>query len=108
MSKTILIYRAVSGHEPFFDWLYSLRDKTIRDRIQARISRIGEGNFGDHKRFYGILELRLHFGKGYRLYCGEDGDTIIILLNGGDKSTQEKDIDSALKYWEDYNEQKKI
>ena len=108
MSKTILVYRAASGNEPFIEWLYSLRDTTTRDRIQSRISRIEQGNYGDYKRFYGILELRLHFGKGYRVYCGEDGDTIIVLINGGDKSSQEKDINAALKYWEDYNEQKKI
>lgn len=61
------------------------------------------GNYGDHKRIKGIVELRLHFGKGYRVYFGEDKKTIVILLFGGEKSTQEKDIKKALEYWEDYN-----
>jgi len=52
--------------------------------------------------------LRFNFGKGYRIYCGEDGNTFVILLTAGDKSSQHKDIQKALEYWEDYNEQKKI
>ena len=85
MEKEILIYRAQDGKEPFIEWLFSLRDKMIRHRIEARIDRIRHGNYGDHKRFHGILELRLDFGKGYRIYCGEDGNKLIILLIGGDK-----------------------
>jgi putative addiction module killer protein len=77
-------------------------------RVLVRLRRVEQGNYGDHKRFSGILELRFDFGKGYRVYCGEDGNTFVILLIGGDKSSQEKDIKKALEYWEEYHEQKKI
>ncbi|MBF0479989.1 MAG: type II toxin-antitoxin system RelE/ParE family toxin [Candidatus Omnitrophica bacterium] len=100
----MLIYKTREGKEPFIEWLFSLRDKIIRHRIEARIDRMRHGNYGDHKRFQGIIELRLDFGKGYRIYCGEDGNRLIILLIGGDKSSQEKDIGEALEYWRDYYE----
>lgn len=105
--KDIVIYRTRDNKEPFIEWLLSMKDQSTRARIQARIRRIESGNFGDHKRFHGILEIRLDFGKGYRMYCGESGNTLVVLLIGGDKSTQEKDIKKALEYWEDYHEQKK-
>lgn len=104
--KKIFIYKTIDGKEPFLEWLFALKDKTSRYRIETRIDRIRQGNYGDHKRFSGILEVRMKFGSGYRLYCGEDGDKIVILLQGGDKRTQEKDIKTALKYWREYNEQK--
>ncbi|MEI8011871.1 MAG: type II toxin-antitoxin system RelE/ParE family toxin [Candidatus Omnitrophota bacterium] len=85
------------------EWLASLSD-LFRDRIEARINRIKQGNYGDHKRFHGIIEIRMDFGKGYRLYCAEDGKVIVLLLIGKDKSTQDKDIQKALAYWRDYNE----
>ena len=106
--KTVLVYKTQDNKEPFVDWLFSLRDKILRHRIEARIDRIRQGNYGDYKRFQGIIELRLDFGKGYRLYCGEDAKTLVILLIGGDKSSQDSDIKKALGYWRDYNEQKKI
>ncbi len=107
MTKTVILYKDHRNREPFTDWLLSLKDKTTRYRIQARIRRIENGNYGNHKRFKGLLEIKLNFGKGYRVYLTEDGNTLIILLLGGDKSTQEKDIHKALEYMEDYYEQKK-
>ena len=104
MEKEILIYKTREGKEPFINWLFSMRDKTMRHRIEARIDRIKQGNYGDHKRFQGIIEIRLDFGKGYRIYCGEDGKKLVILLIGGDKSSQEKDIQKAVEYWRDYHE----
>ena len=104
--KDILIYQTRDGKEPFVEWLFSLRDKIVRHRIEARIDRIRHGNYGDYKRFHGIIELRLDFGKGYRIYCGEDGSKIIILLAGGDKASQDKDIKEAVEYWRDYHEKK--
>jgi putative addiction module killer protein len=108
MEKEVQTYRAQDGKEPFMDWLHSFRDKIIRQRIEARVHRIESGNYGDYKRLHGIMELRLHFGKGYRIYCGEEDDRIVILLAGGDKSTQEDDIKQALDYWRDYRDQTKI
>ncbi|MBI5874050.1 MAG: type II toxin-antitoxin system RelE/ParE family toxin [Candidatus Omnitrophica bacterium] len=106
--KIVVVYKTPGNKEPFSDWLFSLRDKIMRHRIETRIDRIRQGNYGDHKRFHGIIELRLDFGKGYRLYCGEDADMLVVLLIGGDKSSQYKDIKKALDYWRDYHEQKKI
>ena len=108
MQKTVIVYHTRDDKEPFTEWLYSLKDKIIRARIEARIARVEQGNFGDHKRFHGIIELRCDFGKGYRVYCVDDGNTLVLLLTGGDKSSQEKDIRKALEYAEDYHEQKKI
>ena len=108
MEKDILVYKTQEGKEPFIDWLYSLRDKIIRHRVETRIDRIRHGNYGDHKRFHGIIEVRMDFGKGYRIYCGEEGSRVVILLMGGDKGFQDKDIKEALEYWRDYHEQKEI
>ena len=104
----VIVYRTQEGLEPFVEWLFSLRDKTVRQRIETRVNRIEQGNYGDHKRFHGIIEIRLDFGRGYRIYCAEDGDALVVLLAGGDKGSQDKDIAKALGYWRDYHEQKKI
>jgi len=108
MNKMVIVYKTKKNKEPFYEWLFSLKDKITRNRILVRLKRVEQGNYGDCKRFYGILEIRFHFGKGYRVYCGEDGQKLIVLLIGGDKSSQSNNIKEALEYWEDYNEQKKI
>ena len=103
MSKTVIAYSDNTGKEPFTNWLNSLNDARIRRRILARLRRIEQGNYGDCKHLqYGVIELRLFFGPGYRIYIGEDGDTLIVLLCGGDKSNQDKDIQNAVKYWQEY------
>ena len=109
--KTILIYVKEDGSTPFNDWLEALRDRKARAIIRTRINRVRLGNLGDCKSVgEGVSELRIKFGAGYRIYFGQEGDTIIILLSGGDKSSQNKDIKQALTYWQDYkrrgNEQK--
>lgn len=82
---------------PFFDaWLSRLKDRQARVRIQARIDRVEDGNFGDHKSVGGgVSELRIAYGPGYRLYYTVRGLEIVILLIGGDKSTQAADIAAA-------------
>jgi putative addiction module killer protein len=101
--KEIDIYVTSDGKQPFIEWLESLKDKAIRSRIKERLDRVALGNLGDHKSVgKGIAELRLQFGSGYRIYFGEDKGSIILLLCGGDKATQSKDIKKAQKYWEDY------
>ena len=103
MTKQILMYQTTGGIVPFEQWVSSLKDKNLRHRVTSRLDRLVLGNFGDVKQIaVGVLELRLHFGPGYRIYCGLDGDTIIILLCAGDKSTQSNDISRAQKYWKDY------
>ena len=106
MEKEVIAYHTQEGREPFTEWVHSFWDKVIQYRIRARVHRIKYGNFGDHKRFHGIIELRLNFGKGYRIYCSEEGSRLVLLLAGGDKSSQDKDIKQALEYWRDYHEQK--
>jgi len=108
MEKEIILYQTQDGKEPYTDWINLLNDKLLKQRIETREDRIRYGNYGDHKRFHNIIELRLDFGKGYRIYCGEDGNKLVILLIGGDKSSQDRDIKKAKEYWRDYNEYKKI
>ena len=86
---------------PFEGWYRSLRSAETRARIRARLARVRLGNLGDHKILGGIGELRLDFGPGYRLYFALSGTTIVVLLAGGDKSTQEADILKARQFWEE-------
>lgn len=103
MIRGIRRYRTPSGKIPFEDWLGSLRDKTTQSRILVRLDRMLSGNFGDTKLVgTGVWELRLHFGPGYRVYFGLDGNVLVVLLCGGDKSSQETDIERARNYWMDY------
>ncbi len=100
-SKKILIYKTRTGHEPFIEWLEKL-DKSTQIKIRKRISRIEIGNLGDYKAVIsGVFELRLFFGPGYRIYFGMHGYTVVILLCGGDKSSQEKDVKKAIDYWKE-------
>ncbi|MBI1925267.1 type II toxin-antitoxin system RelE/ParE family toxin [Candidatus Poribacteria bacterium] len=80
----------------------SIKDKKVRSIIRHRIARLRQGNLGDHRRLTGdLIELRIHYGAGHRLYCGERGGTIVILLCGGTKRTQQRDIQQAKAYWQD-------
>lgn len=84
--------------EIFAQWLDSLRDIQARARVQARIERLATGNLGDVKPVgEGVSELRIHYGPGYRVYIKQRGREMVILLAGGDKSTQAKDIKTALR-----------
>ncbi len=83
--------------EVFSDWFNDLRDRQAKVRIQARIDRMESGNFGDVEPVgEGVSEARLHFGAGYRLYFVKRGAELVILLCGGDKSSQQQDIKTAL------------
>ena len=104
----IAVYRDRQGKEPLTEWLNSIRDRRTRARIDARLDRLQDGNFGDYRSLKGgLFELRLHFGSGYRIYYGRRGDELIILLAGGDKSSQTRDINKAKQYWKDYKKQEK-
>lgn len=99
--KKVFIYEA-NGKEPYSTWLKSL-PVSVRARIMARIARVEIGNLGDCISVGdGVFELKFHFGPGYRVYFGEMDDTIIILLNGGAKKFQKKDIKKAKEYWKEY------
>lgn len=101
--KELRIYETADGKRPFDDWLDRLRDKTTVARITSRLNRVVLGNFGDAKPVGdGVSELRLDFGSGYRVYFSLEGDAIVLLLCGGDKSSQDKDVRTAKAYLDDY------
>lgn len=103
MPKELRIYVTGEGREPFSEWLISLRDHRARAKIRVRLDRVSLGNFGDcHGVGDGIHELRIDYGPGYRVYFGQERSTIVLLLCGGDKSTQTKDIETAKQYWSGY------
>ena len=84
--------------DEFSSWLDGLRDLKGRARIQARIERLGQGNPGDVEPVgEGVSELRINYGPGYRVYYKGFGKSLVILLAGGDKSSQSKDIKTAIK-----------
>ena len=85
------------------DWFQSLKNKATQAKIDVRIERIKNGNLGYCKSVGdGIMELKIDYGPGFRIYFGQFGKKLVILLNGGDKSSQPKDIKIAQKYWSDY------
>jgi len=84
--KRKVLHYTVAGKDLFNEWLDGLRDISGRTAIVKRVERIVEGNFGDHRSVGdGVLELRIDFGPGYRVYYGEDGPVIVMLICGGDK-----------------------
>ncbi len=103
--REIQYYRAPNGRLPFIEWLESIQDTKTQDRIQARLERLEDGNLGDCRSVGdGVFELRIHFGAGYRIYFGQVGNTIVLLLCGGDKSSQARDIERAKTYWQEFKE----
>ena len=96
-------YQLAEGKVPVTDWLAGLRDQRARAQIEIRVRRMAIGNFGDCKPVGdGVLELRIDVGAGYRLYCGRHGQTLVILLCGGDKASQQADVKRAKDYWLDW------
>ena len=96
-------YVCPDGSCPFEAWISSLRDRKTRAIIRTRIGRVRLGNLGDCKPIgSGVLELIVDYGPGYRVYLGQVGMKLVILLCGGDKSSQTEDIGKAIEYWDDY------
>ena len=96
----LVLYTRDDGRCPFDEWLSELRDKVAQARILNRMRQIEAGNLGDCASVgEGVLELRVHIGAGYRIYCGRSGANVVILLCGGDKSSQAKDIERAKGFW---------
>ena len=108
MRKPIIelrLYTLPNGRVPFSEWLESLRDRDGRAKIRVRLDRIRLGNLGDCKSVgAGVLEVRVQHGPGYRVYLGREGNQLVILLSGGDKSTQDRDIVRAKAYWAEYKD----
>ena len=100
--RVVKIAQLADDKATFIEWMNSL-DKNTKIRIQSRLTRLLENNFGDHKKIDNeISELRFKFGSGYRIYYTEIDNIIVLLINGGDKSTQSKDIlkaKSILQEW---------
>jgi putative addiction module killer protein len=101
--KQIVFYADEDGNEPFQVWIDNLRDQQGRRRIISRLFRVQQGNYGDVEPIgEGLSELRLFFGPGYRVYFGEDAGNIVVILCGGDKASQDRDIEAAKDYWKEY------
>lgn len=101
--KDLQIYVTEDGRAPFSDWLASLRDTKIRAKIRVRLDRVSLGNLGNCRGVGdGVQELRIDYGPGYRVYFSQAGTAIVLLLCGGDKSTQANDIEQAKRYWSEY------
>ncbi|MCP2729617.1 type II toxin-antitoxin system RelE/ParE family toxin [Limnofasciculus baicalensis] len=101
--REIRRYIKPDGTIPFQKWFDSLRDRQGQVKIESRLARAELGNLGDYKSVgEGVSEFRIDYGPGYRVYFGQIGSTIVLLLCGGDKSTQKQDINKAKEYWADY------
>jgi putative addiction module killer protein len=109
VERTILIYERTDGRCPFLDWLTGLKEIKTRAAIRARLDRVRLGNLGDSKSVGdGVHELRISFGPGYRVYFGQDGLLLVVLLCGGDKGSQKRDIAKAKTLWREYYANKKL
>lgn len=107
--REIQNYLTGDGRSPFEEWLDSLRDTRARAKIKNRLKRVELGNLGDYRSVgEGACELKINYGPGYRVYFGQIGSRIVILLCGGEKSTQEQDILKAKEYWRDYERRENI
>lgn len=103
IEKEVELYTTVSGKCPFIEWIQGL-NSDYKIRIIKRINRIKEGNYGDWKKLQNsqLSELRLNFGKGYRIYFKELNNVIILILAGSDKSDQKSVIKKAEEYLNEY------
>ena len=100
-------YIGASGRSPFADWLDDLEDGSAA-RVVTALYRPEQGNFSNVKGVgAGVLEYRINFGPGYRIYFGRDGETVVILLGGGTKKRQDRDISQAIACWAEYRKRKR-
>ena len=103
LEKVIKKLELQNGLVPFDEWFESLRDWKMQAAVDARLARVRAGNFGDYKSVGGgVFELRIALGPGLRVYYGLRGQQVVILLGGGDKSTQVRDIRRAQKLWQQF------
>jgi putative addiction module killer protein len=103
----IRYYVSSGGQQPFDAWFADL-EAPARAKVTRAIVRLEQGNFSNVKSVgEGVFEYRIDFGPGYRVYFGQDGPTLVILLTGGTKKRQQRDIDTAHAYWRNYKEGKR-
>jgi putative addiction module killer protein len=100
-------YKTIDGKAPFKQWLDALRDVSGRAKVRIRLDRARLGNLGDHKPVdEGVWELRIDYGPGYRVYFAKEENRLVLLLAGGDKDTQRRDIALATGYLQDHRRRK--
>ncbi len=103
LSNTINEYTDERGKSPYAEWLADLRDARAKAKVIIQVDKMELGLFGDSQPIGdGLSELRVHYGPGYRVYYSKEGRQVYLLLCGGDKSTQAKDIKQAKSYWQDH------
>lgn len=106
MDLTTLYYLSADGHSPFQRWFDGL-DRTAALKVQTAIARLEQGHVSNVKGVGGgVYEYKIHFGPGYRVYFGKEGAAIIILLAGGTKARQARDVADARARWQDYQQRK--
>jgi len=106
MKKELRYYLTPGGKAAFAEWIKKIKDHTTQSRIDRRLERMEFGNYGDHKSLGGgVYELRLAFGPGYRVYFAVQNE-VIVLLCGGDKSSQDRDIEIAKQCWKELRSRK--
>ena len=104
----LLRYQGKDGREPLTVWLHRLRDRQAHAHVLARLDRLENGNFGQCRALQsGVWELKIDHGPGYRVYYSQVGKTILLLLCGGDKRTQQADIERAVMYWKEFRSRQK-
>lgn len=105
----VKVYCTEMGVEPFSVWLSGLRSSKAKSAVARAVTKMEVGLLNDVKSVgEGVQEYRIHLEKGYRIYFGNDGGELVILLSGSDKKGQKKEIECAKSYWKDYKRQKKL
>lgn len=99
-------YLLEDGRSPYEEWFMGL-DTVAAAKLTIVRLKLEQGNFSNVEWFDGIGEYKLNWGPGYRVYLGKDGDKLILLLCGGTKKRQSKDIEKAIGYWQDYKNRKR-
>ena len=103
----IRYYVASEGHQPFAEWFADL-DPVARAKVARAIARMEQGNLSNVKSVgAGVLEYKIDFGPGYRVYFRRDGEALVILLTGGTKKRQQRDVEAAIAFWQDYKRNKR-
>jgi putative addiction module killer protein len=103
----ILRYQTSDGEQPYTNWIHGLKDRRAANLIHARVDRLESGHVGTVRHIENkVWEMKIDFGPGYRVYFYREGHRIVILLCGGDKSSQERDIRRAIQYAADYGRRK--
>lgn len=103
INRKIVILELSDGKSPFSKWFRNLKDKRAKVSVVRRLTRLSDGNFGDHKGVgHGVFELRIHYGGGLRVYYGLERDVLVIILFAGNKASQKIDIAKAKVLWRKY------